>query len=79
MKPRTETDRTLNFIFIGPSCVFQEHARIDQMWSEVSGDKLNTVRLAEDKEDGGSFMFRIPDTNAEKKLRKEMAGDVHVR
>jgi len=71
----TETSEELDSLM---QEVEQEHARIDQEWSERTGAKLNSVRLVEDKEDGGSLMFRLPDTNAEKKLRQEFSGDVHV-
>jgi len=52
-----------------------EHERVDALWSEETGAGLKSVRLEVDRENGG-LMFRLPDTNAEKKLSK--IDDIHV-
>mmetsp|Transcript_9411 Transcript_9411/g.18823 ORF Transcript_9411/g.18823 Transcript_9411/m.18823 type:complete len:586 (+) Transcript_9411:57-1814(+) len=46
----------------------EEHANAAELWSSETGGKTSDVRLDADK--GGSYTFRIPDTNSEKKLRK---------
>ena len=45
----------------------EEYAEAQELWSSETGAKLSDVRLEQDK--NGAYYFRIPDTNAEKKLR----------
>ncbi|GMH89007.1 hypothetical protein TL16_g11328 [Triparma laevis f. inornata] len=44
-----------------------EYAEAQNLWSSETGAKLSDVRLEQDK--NGGYYLRIPDSNAEKKLR----------
>lgn len=56
----------------------QIHNRMDQEWSDVSGQGQNQVRLEVTDQDACAWQFRLPKTNDEKILRQELGEKVQV-
>jgi DNA mismatch repair protein MSH2 len=56
----------------------QIHYKMDQEWSDVSGQGPNQVRLEVTDQDACAWQFRLPKTNDEKILRQELGQKVQV-
>jgi len=54
------------------------HIKMDQEWSDVSGQPSSQVRLETTDQDGCAWQFRLPKTNDERILREQFGNKVQV-